>query len=116
MRGETSIERKEPYTSEVAHIGAELALFKGVTCERVKILGAVLAPLNSNVTPVFSKLALHMVQFGSHNKVDLAQKLVPKTASLGWGRIELTRFGPIFWAKSTLFILQCRASQNTTFQ
>ena len=67
LRGEISIERKEPSTSEVAHIGAELALFKGVTCERVKILGAVLAPANSNVTPVFSKLALHMVQFGSHN-------------------------------------------------
>ena len=116
LREEISIERKEPSTSEVAHIRAELALFKGVTSERVEILGAVLAPLNSNATPVFSKLVFHMVQFGSHNQVDLAQKLVPKTASLQWGRIELTRFGPTFWAKSTLFILQCRALQNTTFQ
>ena len=57
------MERKEPSTSEVAHIGADLAIFKGVICKRAEILGAVLAPLNSDVAPVFSKLALHMVQF-----------------------------------------------------
>ena len=37
------MERKEPSTSEVAHIGAELALFKGAICERAEISGAVLA-------------------------------------------------------------------------
>ena len=35
------MERKEPSTSEVAHIGAELALFKGAICERAEISGAV---------------------------------------------------------------------------
>ena len=46
--------RKEPSTSEVAHIGAELAIFKGVICETAEILGAFLALLNSNVALVFS--------------------------------------------------------------
>ena len=64
------MERKEPSTSEVAHFGAELAIFKGVICERAEILGAFLAALNSNVAPVFSKLALHMVQFSPYNWVD----------------------------------------------
>ena len=44
VRGEISTERKQPSTSEVAHIGAELAIFKGVVCERAEILGAILAP------------------------------------------------------------------------
>ena len=44
-----------------------LAIFKGVVCERAEILGAFLAPLNSNVAPVFSKLVLHVVQFGPYN-------------------------------------------------
>ena len=39
------MERKEPSTSEVAHIGAELAIFKGVICERAEILGAFLTHL-----------------------------------------------------------------------
>ena len=55
---------------------------------RAEILGAVLAPLNSNVAPEFSKLALHMVQFGPYNWVELAQKLVPKTTPFQWGRID----------------------------
>ena len=67
VRGQISTERKQPSTSEVAHIGAELAIFKGVICERAEISGAILAPLNSNVAPVFSKLALLMVQFGPYN-------------------------------------------------
>ena len=61
--------RKEPSTSAVAHIGAELAIFKGVICETAEILGAFLALLNSNVALVFSKLALHF----SCNWVNLAQ-------------------------------------------
>lgn len=40
-----------------------------------EILGAVLAPLNSKVAPVFSKLTLHMVQFGPYNWVNLIQKI-----------------------------------------
>ena len=44
VRGKISMERKEPSTSEVAHIGAELAIFKGVICERAEISGAILAP------------------------------------------------------------------------
>ena len=67
------MERKEPSTSEVAHIGSELAIFKGVICETAEILGAFLALLNSNVAPVFSKLALHKVKFGPCNWVNLAQ-------------------------------------------
>ena len=108
------MERKESSTSKETLIGAELAIFKGVICERAEIFGAVLAPLNSNVASVFFKLALHMVQFRPYNWVDLAQKLVPKTAPFQWGRIDpkpvpnwTHSFGPIFWAKSTLFILQC---------
>ena len=45
VRGEISTERKQPSTSEVAHIGAELAIFNGAVCERAEILGAILAPL-----------------------------------------------------------------------
>ena len=88
VRGEISMDRKELSTSEVAQIGAELATFKGVICGRAEILGAVLAPLNSNEGPVFSKLAFHMVQFGPYNWVDLPQKLVPKTALFQWGQID----------------------------
>ena len=73
VRGKISMERKEPSTSEVAHIGAELAIFKGVICETAEILGAFLALLNSNVALVFSKLALHKVKFGPCNWVNLAQ-------------------------------------------
>ena len=29
VRGKISMERKEPSTSEVTHVGAELAIFKG---------------------------------------------------------------------------------------
>ena len=76
------MERKEPSTSEVAHIGAELALFKGAICERAEISGAVLAPMNFKVAPVFFKFILHMVQFGTYNGVNSAPKLVPKTALL----------------------------------
>ena len=111
------MKRKELSTSEVAQIGAELATFKGVICGRAEILGAVLASLNSNEGPVFSKLAFHMVQFGSYNWVDLPQKLVPKTAPFQWGQIDpkpvpnwTHLFWHHFWAKSTLFILQCRTT------
>ena len=44
VRGKISTERKQPSSSEVAHIGAELAIFKGVICERAEISGAILAP------------------------------------------------------------------------
>ena len=96
-RGEISMEREEPFTSEVAHIWAELAILGG-SFVRAEILGAVLAPLNSNVAPVFSKLALHMVQFGPYNWVVHfnGAELTPSQYQTG-----LTRFGPIFWAKST---------------
>ena len=53
---------------------------KGAICERAEILGAVLAPLNFKVAPIFFKFTLHMVQFGPYNWVDSAPKLVPKTA------------------------------------
>ena len=117
VRGKISMERKEPYTSEVAHIGAELALFKGAICERAEILGAVLAPINFKVAPVFFKFTLHMVQFGPYNGVDSAPKLVPKQPHFNGAELTLseyqtglTRFGPIFGAKSTLLILQCRST------
>ena len=91
VRGKISMERKEPSTSEVAHIGAELALFKGAICERAEILGAVLAPINFKVAPVFFKFTLHMVQFGPYNGVNSAPKLVPKTAPFQWGQIDPKR-------------------------
>ena len=104
------MERKEPSTSEVAHIGAELALFKGAICERAEILGAVLAPINFKVAPVFFKSTLHMVQFGPYNGVDSAPKLVPKTAPFQWGRIDPKRvpnwthsFWPHFWGQINSF-------------
>ena len=64
-------EKKSPLLLKWLHIGAKLAIFKGVICDKAKILGAVLAPLNSKVAPAFSKLTLHMVQFGPYNWVDL---------------------------------------------
>ena len=91
-------------------IGAELAIFKGVICERAEILGAISAPLNSNVAQVFSKLAFHMVQFGPYDWVDLAQKLVPKTTPFQWGRIDpkpvsswTYSFWPHFWGQINNF-------------
>ena len=104
------MERKEPSTSEVAHIGAELALFKGAICERAEILGAVLAPINFKVAPVVFKSTLHMVQFGPYNGVDSAPKLVPKTAPFQWGRIDPKQvpnwthsFWPHFWGQINSF-------------
>ena len=104
------MERKEPSTSEVAHIGAELALFKGAICERAEISGAVLAPINFKVAPVFFKFTLHMVQFGPYNGVNSAPKLVPKTAPFQWGRIDPKRvpnwthsFWPHFWGQINSF-------------
>ena len=104
------MERKEPSTSEVAHIGAELALFKGAICERAEILGAVLAPINFKVAPVFFKFTLLVVQFGPYNGVDSAPKLVPKTAPFQWGRIDPKRvpnwthsFWPHFWGQINSF-------------
>ena len=101
VRGKISIERKEPSTSEVAHIEAELAPFKGAICERAEILGAVLAPINFKVAPVFFKFALHVVQCGPYNGVDSAPKLVPKTAPFQWGRIHpkpVPNWTRSFWA------------------
>ena len=104
------MKRKEPSTSEVAHIGAELALFKGAICERAEISGAVLAPINFKVAPVFFKFTLHMVQFGPYNGVNSAPKLVPKTAPFQWGRIDPKRvpnwthsFWPHFWGQINPF-------------
>ena len=65
---------KSPLLLKWPLIGAELALFKGVICERAVISKAVLAPLNSSVAPVISKLTLHVVQFGPNNWVGLALK------------------------------------------
>ena len=106
---------KSPLLLNWTHFGAELALFKGAIYERAKILGAVLASINFKVAPVVFKFTLHVVQFGPYNGVDSAPKLVPKTAPFQWGRIDprpvpgLTRFGPIFGAKSALLILQCKS-------
>ena len=50
-----------------------------------EILGAVLAPLNSKVAPVFSKLTLHMVQFGPYNWVNLAPKMGAKNSPISIG-------------------------------
>ena len=104
------MERKEPSTSEVAHIGAELALFKGAIGERAEISGAVLAPINFKVAPVFFKFTLHMVQFGPYNGVNSAPKLVPKTAPFQWGRIDPKQvpnwthsFWPHFWGQINSF-------------
>ena len=44
----------------------------------LKFRGPFWHPLNSNVAPVFSKLALLMVQFGPYNWVNLAQKWCQK--------------------------------------
>ena len=38
---------KSPPLLNWLHIGAELAIFKGVICGKAEILGAVLAPVNS---------------------------------------------------------------------
>ena len=110
LRGKISIDRKEPSTLEVAHIGAELAIFKGAICERAEILGAVLAPINFKVAPVFFKFALHVAQCGPYNGVDSAPKLVPKTAPFQWGRIDPKRvpnwthsFWPHFWGQINSF-------------
>ena len=110
VRGKISMERKEPSTSEVAHIGAELALFKGAICERAEISGAVLAPINFKVAPVFFKFTLHMVQFGPYNGVNSAPKLVPKTAPFQWGWIDPKQvpnwthsFWPHFWGQISSF-------------
>ena len=110
---------KSPLLLNWTHIGAESALFKGAICERAEILGAVLAPINFKVAPAVFKFTLHVVQFGPYNGVDSAPKLVPKTAPFQWGRIDprpvpgLTRFGPIFGAKSALLILQCMCHLET---
>ena len=50
-----------------------------------EILGAVVAPLNSKVAPVFSKLTLHMVQFGPYNWVNLAPKMGAKNSPISMG-------------------------------
>ena len=117
------MERKEPSTSEVAHIGAELALFKGAICERAEISGAVLAPINFKVAPVFFKFTLHMVQFGPYNGVNSAPKLVPKTAPFQWGRIDPKRvpnwthsFWPHFWGQISSFnFTVCHDRKHATF-
>ena len=128
VRGKISMERKEPSTSEVAHIGAELALFKGAICERAEISGAVLAPINFKVAPVFFKFTLHMVQFGPYNGVNSAPKLVPKTAPFQWGWIDPKQvpnwthsFWPHFWGQISSFnftvygVAHCRYIVTTPF-
>ena len=101
---------KSPLLLNWTHIGAESALFKGAICERAEILGAVLAPINFKVAPVFFKFALHVVQCGPYNGVDSAPKLVPKTAPFQWGRIDPKRvpnwthsFWPHFWGQISSF-------------
>ena len=101
---------KSPLLLNWAHIGAESALFKGAICERAEILGAVLAPINFKVAPVFFKFALLVVQFGPYNGVDSAPKLVPKTAPFQWGRIDprlvpncTHSFWPHFWGQISSF-------------
>ena len=83
----------------------------------LKFRGPFWHPLNSNVAPVFSKLALLMVQFGPYNWVNLAQKWCQKQPHFNGAELTpsqcqtgLACFGPKklnIWAKSTLFILQC---------
>ena len=59
-----------------------MVIFKEVIYERPEILEAVLAPINSKVAPLFSKLTLHMVQFSPYNWVDLAPKISAKSTLL----------------------------------
>ena len=113
---------KSPLLLNWTHIGAESALFKGAICERAEILGAVLAPINFKVAPVFFKSTLHMVQFGPYNGVDSAPKLVPKTAPFQWGRIDPKRvpnwthsFWPHFWGQISSFNFTVYSVHKTYF-
>ena len=77
------MERKEPSTSEVAHIGAELALFKGAICERAEISGAfngaelTLSEYQTGLThfgPIFgAKSTLLIVQCGTLLRAKIRQ-------------------------------------------
>ena len=62
-----------------------MVIFKEVIYERPEILEAVLAPINSKVAPLFSKLTLHMVQFSPYNWVDLAPKISAKSSPISLG-------------------------------
>ena len=108
------MERKEPSTSEVAHIGAELALFKGAICERAEILGLFWPLLISKWPLYFSNLPFTWSTLapttGSIQPQNWCQKqphFNGAELTLSEYQTGLTRFGPIFGAKSTLLILQC---------
>ena len=119
VRGKISMERKEPSTFEVVHIGAELTLFKGAICERAEILRAVLAPINFKVAPVFSNSPFTWSNLapttGSIQPQNWCQKqphFNGAELTLSECQTGLTRFGPIFGAKSTLLILQCTVTRR----
>ena len=83
VREKISIERKEPSTSEVALIGAELAIFKGSFVRGLKFWG-----------PFWPLLILMWLHYFPN------WLFTCPIWPLQWGQY----FGPLFWAKSTFHL------------